>query len=70
MTTISKDSVVSFKYTLTNSEGQTLDQSSEPLAYLHGHSQIIPGLEKELEGRSAGEAVSYTHLTLPTTPYV
>lgn len=60
MTTISKDSVVSFKYTLTNSEGQTLDQSAEPLAYLHGHSQIIPGLEKELEGRSAGEALQVT----------
>lgn len=57
MTTISKDNAVFFNYTLTDDEGNVLDQSSEgqPLAYLHGHSNIIPGLEKQLEGKSVGD---------------
>jgi len=37
MTAIANNHVVSFHYTLTNAEGETLDQSQgEPLAYLHG----------------------------------
>ena len=48
--------VVSMHYTLTDDKGETLDSSrgGEPLAYLHGHSNIIPGLEKALEGAAAG----------------
>lgn len=59
MTTIAKDSAVFFNYTLKDSEGNILDQSPEgqPLAYLHGHGNIIPGLEKQLEGKSAGESL-------------
>ena len=40
--------VVSMHYTLTDDSGEVLDSSrgSEPLNYLHGHSNIIPGLEK------------------------
>ena len=61
MTTIARDHVVSFNYVLTNAEGQTLDQSgNEPLAYLHGHANIIPGLEKQMEGKSAGESFTAT----------
>ena len=42
---IANDLVVSFNYTLTNAEGETLDQSQgEPLAYLHGAGNIIPVL--------------------------
>ncbi len=54
---IQKDKVVSIDYTLTNDEGQVLDSSEgrEPLAYLHGSGNIIPGLEKALEGRSEGD---------------
>lgn len=53
---ISQDSVVSLHYTLKDEGGTTIDQSSgEPLAYLHGHGQIVPGLERELAGRSTGE---------------
>ena len=42
MTAIANNHVVSFHYTLTNAEGETLDQSQgEPLAYLHGAGNII-----------------------------
>ena len=60
MTTIAKDTSVKFNYTLKDDEGNILDQSPEgqPLAYLHGHSNIIPGLEQQLEGKSAGESVN------------
>ena len=54
---IAKDKVVSIDYTLTNDNGEVLDSSSgrEPLAYLQGHNNLIPGLEKELEGKVKGD---------------
>jgi FKBP-type peptidyl-prolyl cis-trans isomerase SlyD len=53
---ISDDSVVSFLYILKDEAGAIIDQSDgEPMAYLHGHGQIVPGLERELAGKSAGE---------------
>ncbi len=58
---ISNNSVVSFHYTLTDSEGKQLDQSNEergPLTYLHGAGNIIPGLEKQLEGKSVGDKLT------------
>ena len=56
MTAIANNHVVSFHYTLTNAEGETLDQSQgEPLAYLHGAGNIIPGLENALTGKTVGE---------------
>lgn len=59
---ISADKVVSIDYTLTNNDGTVIDTSEGrgPLAYLQGHSNIIPGLEKELEGKSAGDALKVT----------
>ena len=61
MTTISNDTVVQFNYTLTNAEGDVLDQSrGEPLAYLHGHHNIIPGLENQMTGKSAGDKFKVT----------
>lgn len=55
--TISKDSVVSIEYTLTDDQNEVLDSSegTGPLEYLHGHNNLIPGLEKELEGKKAGD---------------
>lgn len=53
---VSQDSVVSFHYTLRDDAGSVIDKSDgTPMAYLHGHGQIVPGLERELEGRNAGE---------------
>jgi len=59
---IKQDSVVSIHYTLRDDAGQTIDSSTggEPLAYLHGHGNIVPGLERELEGKSAGDKLSVT----------
>ena len=59
---IAHEKVVSIHYTLTNSEGTVLDSSSggEPLAYLHGFGNIIPGLENALEGKGAGDKLSVT----------
>ena len=59
---IANDCVVAFHYTLTDDNGVELDssQGGEPLAYLHGHGGIIPGLERELEGKVAGDALNVT----------
>jgi FKBP-type peptidyl-prolyl cis-trans isomerase SlyD len=57
---IKKDSVVTFNYTLKDDAGETIDSSApgEPLAYLHGHGNIVPGLERELEGKAAHDKLS------------
>jgi FKBP-type peptidyl-prolyl cis-trans isomerase SlyD len=54
---IAPNSVVSFHYTLTDDQGQVLDSSQgrEPLVYLQGTGQIVPGLEKAMEGRQVGD---------------
>jgi FKBP-type peptidyl-prolyl cis-trans isomerase SlyD len=59
---IAKNTVATINYTLTDPQGQVIDSSEgrEPLAYLHGASNIIPGLESALEGKSAGETVNVT----------
>ena len=52
---IQQDSVVTFNYTLKDDAGEVIDSSErEPLAYLHGHGNLVPGLERELEGKDAG----------------
>lgn len=53
---IRRNKVVSLDYTLKDDAGNVLDKSGKtPLYYLHGHSNIISGLEEALEGRSAGD---------------
>lgn len=56
---IADDFVVSIEYTLKNDEGTIIDQSQpgQPMDYLHGHRNIIPGLENALLGKSVGESV-------------
>ena len=52
---VAQDAVVLINYTLTDDKGEKLDSSDgTPLAYLHGNGNLIPGLERELEGKSAG----------------
>jgi FKBP-type peptidyl-prolyl cis-trans isomerase SlyD len=59
---VAKDKVVSIDYTLTDTGGEVIDssQGGEPLTYLHGSGNIIPGLEQALEGKSAGDQVNAT----------
>ena len=56
---IAKDSVVSIEYRLHLGDGKTIDESDEgdPLVYLHGHEQIVPGLEKALAGKKVGDSL-------------
>ena len=61
--TIQENKIVSFPYTLTDAQGEELDSSrerGEPMAYLHGAGNIIPGLEKAMLGKSAGDSFNVT----------
>jgi FKBP-type peptidyl-prolyl cis-trans isomerase SlyD len=57
---IQNGKVVSFSYTLKDSEGNILEQTdkNEPMQNLHGNQNIIPGLERELEGLKVGDSKS------------
>ena len=57
MDTIADGVVAIIHYTLTNDQGEVLDSSDggDPLPYLHGASNIVPGLEKELSGLKVGD---------------
>jgi len=59
---IASNAVVAIDYTLTGDDGEVLDTSTghEPLAYLHGVGGIIPGLERELEGKQVGDQLQVT----------
>ncbi len=59
---IAPRSVVAIHYTLTDEQGVTLDASApdQPLVYLQGAGNIIPGLERALLGRSAGDNLAVT----------
>ncbi len=57
---VTKDLVVGFSYTLKDSQGTILDQSDEPLEYLHGYNNIITGLEKALDGLKVGDKKDVT----------
>ena len=54
---IARNTVAAFHYTLTDDAGQVIDSSEgrEPLTYLHGAGHIVPGLEKQMEGRAIGD---------------
>ncbi|MEE4659771.1 MAG: peptidylprolyl isomerase [Halieaceae bacterium] len=51
--------VVSIHYTLKDEEGTVIDssQGSEPLTYLHGAGNIIPGLENAIAGKAPGDSL-------------
>lgn len=59
--TITDGQVVSMNYVLTDTAGNVLDASQgQPLQYLQGHRNIIPGLEKELAGLKPGDRKKVT----------
>jgi FKBP-type peptidyl-prolyl cis-trans isomerase SlyD len=55
---IEKDRVVRFHYAVAEQGQEALENSrgGEPLAILQGHGNIIPGLEKAMEGHEAGDS--------------
>ena len=59
---VERDRVVRIHYTLTDENGETLESSrdGEPLTMLHGHGAVMAGVEKALEGRSAGDSFEVT----------
>jgi FKBP-type peptidyl-prolyl cis-trans isomerase SlyD len=56
---ITKDSVVSIDYRLHLGDGEVVDESEpgEPLIYLHGYGETVPGLENALEGKAVGDTL-------------
>ena len=59
---IADKKVASFHYTLSNEQGEQIESSRErqPMSYLHGARNIIPGLEKALTGKAAGDQFEVT----------
>jgi FKBP-type peptidyl-prolyl cis-trans isomerase SlyD len=53
---IAKNTVVQFHYTLKDANGTVIENSydGEAMAYLHGHGNIIPGLEEAMLGKEVG----------------
>ncbi len=59
---IIENSVVSMHYSLTDDQAQLIDssQGKDPLAFIYGKGMIIPGLERELAGKAAGDKLEVT----------
>ena len=66
--TIQKNKVVTIEYTLTDESGALIESSEgqEPLIYIHGIGNIIPGLETSLEGKTAGETLKAKPMPTPS----
>ncbi len=62
MSVICDDKVVQFHYQLTDTDNQQLENSreGEPMAYLHGHGNMMPALEAAMEGKATGEQFTIT----------
>lgn len=59
---ITDQKVVSLNFTVKDSQGQIVDSSEggNPLVYLHGQNNIIPGLETALVGKATGDEFAVT----------
>ncbi|MEJ8835659.1 FKBP-type peptidyl-prolyl cis-trans isomerase [Ramlibacter sp. AN1133] len=52
---IAKDTVVTLKYRVAESNGKLIEESREPMVYLHGgYDNTLPKIEQALEGKEAG----------------
>jgi FKBP-type peptidyl-prolyl cis-trans isomerase SlyD len=56
--TVKKDKVVEMHCTLKNDKGEVIDSTEgrDTMVFLQGHSNIVPGLEKSIEGMKVGES--------------
>ena len=59
---IAEHTIVRFHYDLADEAGQPIESSRErePMAILYGAGNVIPGIEKAIEGRRAGERLQVT----------
>ncbi|QSX35029.1 peptidylprolyl isomerase [Shewanella avicenniae] len=60
--TIAKDKIVQLNYTLRDEQGEVLEsnEGQTPIAYLHGHNNMMVGIEKALEGKAEGDSFTVT----------
>jgi len=60
--TIKKNKVVAFNYVLKDEQNQELERSSldDPMVYIHGHRNMMQGVEEALEGKEAGDSLNVT----------
>jgi FKBP-type peptidyl-prolyl cis-trans isomerase SlyD len=59
---IADKKAVAIEFTLKDDKGEVMETSvgRDPLWYMHGIGNLVPGLEKALEGKSAGESIDVT----------
>jgi len=59
---IVKNKVVALEYTLKDDSGKLIDSTGEgePLQYIHGTGDMLPGLEKALDGKDSGDTIRVT----------
>lgn len=56
---IAMNTVVTMTYELKNSDGEVLESSTEPVAYLHGgYDNIFPKVEEAMHGKNVGDTVT------------
>lgn len=59
---IKDDMVVQFNYVLRDEQGELIEsnEGGDPIAYLHGHDNMMPGVENAIEGKSVGDKFTVT----------
>jgi FKBP-type peptidyl-prolyl cis-trans isomerase SlyD len=59
---IAPDTLVTLSYVLFDEQGEAVDRVTfeEPLTYVHGYAQLVPGLERQIEGLKAGDRGAFT----------
>lgn len=62
MAAVADGKVVIIHYTLKGEDGVVIESTAgrDPLAYLHGHRNVIPGMERALAGKSPGDRLAVT----------
>lgn len=55
---VAMNTVVTMTYELKNADGEVLESSAEPVAYLHGgYDNIFPKVEEAMHGKNVGDVV-------------
>ena len=55
---VAKNTVVTLRYTVRDSDGELIDDGKEPLVYLHGgYDGIFPKIEETLQGKNVGDTL-------------